>query len=218
MTSTEFNFDATKPFYAWIGAADLAVEKLRGTATEVQERDLRAFAAQVRTQVSEAFDDIVDELQDELGSLPKRVESFLDDFPKDPRDLPKSLQLRFAQWQEEAVALRERVESRVDERATSFRSDVAKLVEEYAEAVEELAVRGRALVAKLRDDSISGDVEIIDQEAEVVKDVSPVVEKAAADAAAAATAFLVEPVAPVEPAAKKKPATKKAPAPKKPSA
>jgi hypothetical protein len=210
MTTTQFNFDVSKPFYAWIGAADLAVEKLRGTASEVQERDLKAYAAQVRSQVSDRFEEIVEELQDELGSLPKRAEAFLDDLPKDPRELPKLLQHRFEEWQKEAVALRERFESTFESRSSTFRKDVAKLVEEYAEAVEELAVRGRALVAKLRDDSISGDVEIIDPDAEVVKDVSPVVEEAAAEAAAEASAEK-------KVRAAKKPATKKASA-TKPSA
>ena len=204
MTTTPFSFDATKPFFAWVGAAELAVEKLRETATDVQERDIRAYAAQVGTQLSEAFDELVEELQDELGTLPKRLESLIED----ARDLPKAAQTRIEGLQAEAKGFRGRVETVVE----AQRSTLADLAEEYVEAFEELAVRGRAFVAKLRDDSISGDVEIIYPDAEVVKDVSPAVEKAAAAAAAAAA------VPAAKSATRKAPAAKKAPATRKPAA
>jgi hypothetical protein len=197
MTTPPFDFDAaTKPFFAWVGAAELVVEKLRETAADVQERDLKAYAAQVGTQLTEAFDELVEELQDELGTLPKSAQARLEKLPselktlpkrlesliEDARDLPKVAQTRFEDLQSEAKGFRGRVETVVEAQQSTF----ADLAEEYVDAFEELAVRGRAFVAKLRDDSISGDVEIIDPDAEVVKDVSPAVEKAAAEAAAAA--------------------------------
>lgn len=224
MTISRSKFDATKPFFAWVGAADLAFEKLRASAAEAQERDLKAYAAQVGTQLSEAFDQLVEELQGDLGALPKtaqarleklpselkalpkRVESLVEDLQKEARDLPKSAQGRFGKLQSDATALGERIETVVEAQRSTF----ADLAEEYVEAFEELAVRGRAFVAKLRDDSISGDVEIIDPEAEVVKDVSPSVEKAAAQAAAEAAAEVGAAASAPKPAAKKA-TTKKAP-------
>ncbi len=113
MTATPTSFDASKPLYACVGAADLAVEKLRGAATEAQQADLKAFATQVREQV--------------------------------------------AGWQAEAGALLDRAEDSVVTRATTIRSDLAEVVEEYAEALEELAVRGQGVVARLRDDAVPGD-------------------------------------------------------------
>jgi predicted nucleic acid-binding Zn-ribbon protein len=197
MTTTQSKFDASKTFYAWVGAAELAVEKLRESAADVQERDLKAFAAQVGTQFSKSLDDLVGELQKDLESLPQSAQARLEKLPEelkalprriealveDARDLPKSAQARFEELQGEAKTFRGRFDTIVE----AHRSTFADFAEEYVEAFEELAVRGRAFVAKLRDDSISGDVEIIDPDAEVVKDVSPAVEKAAAEAAAKAT-------------------------------
>ena len=198
MTTTPPKFDATKPFYAWIGAAELAVEKLRESAADVQERDLKAFAGQVGAQFSKSFDDLVEELQKDLESLPRNAQARLEKLPQelkalpkrleslveDARDLPKSAQARLGELQGEAKAFRGRFETLVE----AHRSTFADFAEEYVEAFEELAVRGRSFVAKLRDDSISGDVEIIDPDAEVVKDVSPAVEEAAAGAAKQAEA------------------------------
>jgi heparin binding hemagglutinin HbhA len=227
MTSTPFNVDATKPFFAWVGAAELAVEKLRETAADVHERDIRAYATQVGTQLSEAFDELVEELHDELGTLPRSAQERLGKLPselkalpkrlesliEDARDLPRAAQARLEGLQAEAKGFRGRVETVVETQRSTF----ADLAEEYVEAFEELAVRGRAFVAKLRDDSISGDVEIIVPDAEVVKDVSPTVEKAAAEAAAVAAVPAAKPAV-TKPAAKKAATTKKAPAARKPAA
>lgn len=127
------NFDATNPMHGWVGAADLAVDKLRQVAAELQERDPKELVAQARTRATELLDELVGE--------------------------SKKAQLR-----------------------------LERLSEQLSAQLSGLTVRGQAIVAKLRDDSISGDVEIIDPDAEVVKDVSPVVEKAAAEAAKQAQA------------------------------
>ena len=235
MTTTPFKFDAGKSFYAWVGAAELAVEKLRESAADVQERDVKAYAAQVGAKLTEAFDELVEELQDELGTLPRTAQARLEKLPaelkalpkrlealvEDARDLPKAAQSRYDELQSDARVLLGKVEAVVEARRSTLRSDLAELLEEQVEAFEELAVRGRAFVAKLRDDSISGDVEIIDPDADVVKDVPPVVEKAAAAAAEAAAVPVVVPAA--EPAvttapAAQRPAAKKAPAARKPAA
>jgi hypothetical protein len=57
------------------------------------------------------------------------------------------------------------------------------LVGEAQTGFEELVTRGRSAVAKLRDESVSGDVEILRDDAEPVRDVAVEVEKAAAEAA-----------------------------------
>jgi hypothetical protein len=241
---SQHKFDASTPFYASVGAADLAVETLRKAA---EDFDGKAVAAQVREQFEELVEELVgetkkaqswlearfetglEELQGGARSLPARVNGF---DPKEAAEaiqkrlaalqaalqeelkvLPKTAQDRFTALQTEVVSAGGRLESRVAE----LRGGVNKTVEEQ---VEELATRGRNYVAKRRDGSISGDVELLREDAASVRDVPVDVEEAAAEAAeeadAAQTLTVVTP-APAQkaPAAKKTPPPGKTPPAKK---
>ncbi len=198
----QYKFDATKPFYAWVGAADLTVEKMRDARSQYDELVQEAKKAQSAFEAR--FEARLEELQAELKALPKRVESVLDDL-RDAKSLPAKAQTTLEALQAEAKSLRVKLEARAEE----LRADFTASVEEQVEAFDELATRGEAFVAKLRDRSISGNVEIIDDSAEVVKDVDEAVEQAAAEAAEKAAA--AADVAAVK-------GTRKARATKKPSA
>jgi len=60
----QFKFDATKPFYAAVGAGDLAVEKARAFATEVQDkvanvdRDPKVLSERARTAVTARIEEL----------------------------------------------------------------------------------------------------------------------------------------------------------------
>lgn len=73
-TNKQFKIDATRPFYAYVGAVDLAVEFARGAATDVQARinkvelEPKALRHQARTVVASG----VDEVSDAYGDLTAR--------------------------------------------------------------------------------------------------------------------------------------------------
>lgn len=231
MAANTPKLDPTAPFFAWVGAADLAVEKARAAFQEFNSKALlaqvqnRTHGAQTRAQqraearaeaVSDAVTDTFTEARDqmrarfdevvtEFRNAPKWVATFdADRLTGQLRDLPHTTQARvtevrdlLTQWEKRAAELRD-----------GFRSDMRHTVEEQMAAYEELVVRGRGIITKLRDDSLSGDVELIREDAEPVRDVPEVVQEAAADVAAEAP---VAPAAPVRKAsAAKAPAAKKA--------
>jgi heparin binding hemagglutinin HbhA len=117
-------FDATKPFYAAVGAGDLALEKARGIVSDVQDRvgDADPKEAQARIEAQ------LRELQAELKALPGKVEAQL-------RDL-----------QAELKALSAKVETKYNEYVAKA-NDVAK---EQLETVTTFAERGETVVARLR--------------------------------------------------------------------
>lgn len=119
----QLKLDATRPFYAAIGAGDLAVEFARTAAAELQGRfgkvDLepKALREQARAAVN------------------VRVE----EFNKEARDAQARFEDRIDELQAEARALPGRIEDLVTE-----------YVEELNEAYGELASRGRTLVTRIR--------------------------------------------------------------------
>lgn len=195
--ATQHKFDATKQFNAAVGAGDLAVERLLKVATDLQTRldDARANGVgETKAQLTSRLDTLtkeakeaqtrlearfaglqselgLSELQSELKTLPKRIETLVAELQADAKELPARAQTRVAELQDEAKSL-----------------------------LAMLATRGESRIAKLRDDSISGDVEIIDETETAVKDVAPDVElHAAAAAQAAEAAAAIKP--PTEPSA-----------------
>jgi iron-sulfur cluster repair protein YtfE (RIC family) len=220
----EFKFDAAKPFHAYVGAAETAVEAVRKAADDVQaqlveartkladvDRDPKVLAAQARTQVVTGLETLTKDVNERIDLLQKetnkRITAFqtvankrVDSFQDDLRQLPQQTQTRVAELQAELVALPGKVEERLTELQDELKAFYAKVESQ----VSELATKGESRVAKLRDSSISGDVEIIRDDAEVVKEVDVDVE-----AAAAAAAEQVEALKVVEPTpAKKAPARK----------
>ncbi|MGA9747417.1 MAG: hypothetical protein WBQ50_08185 [Nocardioides sp.] len=122
-TKSAPKFDATRPFYAAVGAGDLAVAFARTAATDVQaslakvELEPQAIRAQASTLVS------------------TRVEGFQGDAKK----AQAALESRFAAVQADAKALPTKLEKLV----TDYLGELAK-------GYTDLAVRGEGFVAKVR--------------------------------------------------------------------
>ena len=135
--AAQYKFDATKPFYASVGAGDLAVEKLRQVATDLQGKVEGLRSARV------------------------------------------------TELQVEAKSVLAKLEAKVVELGSDLNDSLFDVFDEQADFYSELVTRGESRIAKLRDDSIAGDVEIID-DSEPVKDVPADVEVRAAAAAEAA--------------------------------
>lgn len=115
--------DATRPFYAVVGAGDLAVEYARSYATDVQTRFAKA---ELEPKA----------LRDQARSL---VVTRVDVLTKDAKVAQAKLEARVADLQSDAKALRPMVESFTTE-----------TVAELNEAYTDLAARGLDLVNRLR--------------------------------------------------------------------
>ena len=207
---TDRNFAVTTPFYAYVGVAELAVERVRKTADDLQaqldeartrladlDRDPKALAEQARAQVTSGLETATKETNKRIDVLQKetnkRITAFqtqankrVDAFQGDLRQLPK-------QAQDELRALPARVEARFEELQADLKALYAKVEAQLTAQLSELATRGESRIAKLRDDSISGDVEILREDTEVVMEVGADIEAAAADAAAEAKVAAVKP-------------------------
>jgi len=115
--------DATRPFYAVVGAGDLAVEFARTYATDVQTR-----FAKVELEPKA--------LRDQARTI---VVGRVDELTKDAKQAQVKLEARFADLQADAKVLPAKVESFTNE-------TVAELTETYGD----LAARGKDLVKRLR--------------------------------------------------------------------
>ena len=119
----QFKLDPTRPFYAVVGAGDLAVEYARTAATDVQARfskvDLepKALGDQARTVVASRIDELAEDAKKAQSKLGARV----------------------ADLQTETLALPGKVEAYVNETAATATG-----------AYGELAVRGQVLVNRIR--------------------------------------------------------------------
>ena len=81
----QFRIDATRPFYAAVGAGDLAVAYARNTATEVQARvgrlqDLQVEPKALREQAVATVEARIAELQADAKALPGRVEQVVNEY------------------------------------------------------------------------------------------------------------------------------------------
>jgi len=115
--------DATRPFYAFVGAGDLAVELARSYATDMQAR-----FAKVELQPNT--------LRRQARSM---VVARVDELAEDAKEAQARLEARVADLQADAKALPSTVETYVNDA-------VAELNETYGE----LAVRGRDLMNRVR--------------------------------------------------------------------
>lgn len=150
--STKSTFDVTKPLYAWVGAADLAVAKLRET-----DLTSREVPKQLETRLTD--------LQGELKSLPDKFQGRLNELQEELKALPGKAQARVTELQGEARELLTKLEARVSE----LRAELEDLFDEQLGNYSELAVRGRGRVAKLRDEA-SDDVQVLRDDVEIVRD------------------------------------------------
>ena len=126
----QFKIDATRPFYAVVGATDLAVELARTTATDVQSRfakvelEPKALRDQAVTIVSAR----TEELTKDAKSAQARVEALL------------------AELQAEVKALPAKAQARVNELV----AELGEAVSDFNETYAELAARGKGLVTRIR--------------------------------------------------------------------
>jgi len=168
--ATQYKFDATKPFFAVVGAGDIAVEKARGIVTDVQdkvstnvnkvERDPKALTEQARTLFSTRIDELtkdakeaqakveaqIKDLQADAKALPGKVEAQLKDLQAELKALPAKVEAQLKDLQAELKALPSKVEAKYNEYSTKA-TDAAK---EQFEQVNTFAARGEGVVAKLR--------------------------------------------------------------------
>jgi len=135
----QVNFTAPRPFYVAVGAADLAVALARTAATDVQTRlakvdfEPKALREQGRT--------IVGTRVDELN--------------KGAKDAQARFEARIADLQKEAKAFPGKVEAIVNEYVAELGGTVEDLNKQY----DVLAVRGRELVARIRRQQATQDLE-----------------------------------------------------------
>ncbi len=139
---SEAQLAAQRNFYAYVGAADLAVETLRDAVSDAQQRlsavqdewvsrmtDLQKGAADLdakslRAQAAQAFEVVTE-----------RIESFT----ADAKVRREAVEKRVAELQAAQKALPARVQKLVDENVT-----------QATEAYEDLAKRGESLVGRIR--------------------------------------------------------------------
>ena len=126
----QFKFDATRPFYAALGAGDLAVEFARTATADVQAR-----AAKVDLEPNVLRDQA-------LTMLSSRVEELQGDAKK----AQAAFEARLAELQADAKSLPERIEKLVND----YRAELNKTVEEFNKAYLELAGRGESFVKRVR--------------------------------------------------------------------
>jgi|GEM_PF-6883961 len=82
-TDAAKNLAGTKPFYAFAGAGDLAVEKLRTVPSKLREEVTVA-------KIKSVPDRVRTELRGSDGAV-RRVTDKINEFPRDPRKLPGKL-------------------------------------------------------------------------------------------------------------------------------
>ena len=119
--------DATRPFYAVVGAGDLAVEYARNATADVQARfgkvelEPKALRDQARTVVTARLDGLTEDAKEARTQVETR-----------------------------AKEARTQVETRAKEARTQLESYVNEAVAEVTETYGDLATRGRDLVARIR--------------------------------------------------------------------
>jgi len=130
--------DATRPFYAVVGAGDLAVEFARNATADVQARfskvDLepKALRDQARTLVTARIDELTEDAKEARTSAEKAA--------KDAREAAEKA----------AKDAREAAEKRAKGARTQVEAYVNEAVAEVTETYGDLATRGRDLVARIR--------------------------------------------------------------------
>ncbi len=126
----QFKFDATRPFYAAVGAGDLAIELARTTAVDVQSR-----VAKVELEPKA--------LRDQAVTL---VSTRVEELQGDAKKAQTALEARIAELQADAKALPEKIEKLIAE----YVAELNKTVEELNKTYAELAGRGQDFVARVR--------------------------------------------------------------------
>ena len=82
--ATQYKFDATKPFYAAVGAGDLAVEKAREFVTDVQDkvtaqvknvdRDPKALTEKGRSLVTARVEELTKDAKEAQAKVEAQLE------------------------------------------------------------------------------------------------------------------------------------------------
>src|SRR6476661_4368070 len=106
---------ATKPFYAYVGASDYAVELVRKAAADVQSQLDDARKKGVVTYGRSEVTDRIDALAKEAKTRQLKAETLLKDLQADARALPKRAEARYASLQADAQKLPKQAEARFTE-------------------------------------------------------------------------------------------------------
>ncbi len=126
----QFRIDATRPFYAAVGAGDLAIELARTATADVQAR-----AAKVDLEPKA--------LREQARSI---VTSRVEELQGDAKKAQAAFEARLAELQDDAKALPERIEKLVND----YLAELNKTVDEFNKAYIELAGRGQNFVKRVR--------------------------------------------------------------------
>ena len=137
--------DATRPFYAVVGAGDLAVEFARGYTADVQARfakielEPKALRDQARTVVTSRIDELTEDAKGARTTVEARA--------KEARERAEA---RAKEAREQVEARAKEARGTVESRAKEAREQIETYLNETVETYDELASRGRNLVARIR--------------------------------------------------------------------
>jgi len=132
---------STKPFYAWAGAGDLAVEKLR----EVPQKVSKLSIARIRAEVS------IEKPKQFVSDVPGKISAKVKELPKTPKEVaaklpsPKELQTRLTEATEDRVKA---VDAKFDELADRGESIVKRVRSQ--KATTDLVNQAKTTVAKAK--------------------------------------------------------------------
>lgn len=135
-TDTAKNLTGRKPFYAFVGSGDLAMEKIKDVPTKLREEVTVAKLKDVPSKLR-------DELRGEDGAV-KKVTDKINDLPRDPRKLADKLtdlaeeQLKAADERIGKLAVRgEKVVKKVRTETPGKARDAVKKVRNRGKDVDE---------------------------------------------------------------------------------
>ena len=134
-TAKQLSFDATKPFYAWVGVGDLALARVRAVAGD--------FTSQLAGQVTSRMEELARESRD----AQTRTESRIAELQAEALAVPRAAQTRVEEVQAEVKALVDRFEARVRE----LRDQLTAASREQLEAYDRLAARGETVVGRAKE-------------------------------------------------------------------
>lgn len=133
-TAKQDRFDATKPFYAGVGAGDVALAHVRRAANDLTAQ-LTGHVEEVRTQVLDAARSHREAAEQARARVVEQLSNRLEELAEESRDAQTQVESRIARLQAEALALLEQL-------AAASRGPL--------EAFDRLAARGETVVRQKR--------------------------------------------------------------------
>ena len=140
-TKKQFKLDATRPFYAAVGAGDLAIALARNGVADVQHRvakiDVEPKA--LRDQALALVNERVEELQAEAKKAQAVLEARIAELQADAKAMPERIEKLVAEYRAE-----------INKTVAEYRAEINKTLDEVNKTYLELAGRGRDYVARVR--------------------------------------------------------------------